>query len=49
MLVKHKKTILITTIILLIPILIPFLTTLIDIILNLGRYFGSLARTISCK
>ena len=48
-----KKYILIGMFILLIPLIFPVLNTLIDILVNLGRLFGTLARQaatgIFCK
>lgn len=47
MLVKNKKRLLYIGIILLIPILLPLITTIIEILFSLGQYFGSIARTVS--
>jgi len=48
MLMKNKKKLMIIIVsILLIPIIIPIFYTVIDIIVNLGRYFGTIARLIS--
>ena len=44
---KYKKQICIIVLILLIPFIVPVLSVIIDIILNVGRYFGTLARYIS--
>lgn len=48
-----KKYIIMGIIILLIPVILPVLNTLIDILVNLGRVFGTLARQaatgIFCK
>lgn len=45
MLIKEKKKIFLTIgIIILLPIIIPMFYTIIDIIVNLGRYFGTLSR-----
>lgn len=41
---KHKKLLYSIIFILLIPILFPLLETLINIIFNLGKYIGVLAR-----
>ena len=47
MLARQKKKILIGILILLIPIIIPFITTIIDIFFSLGQYFGTIARNVS--
>lgn len=48
-----KKYIIIGIIVLLIPVILPVLNTLVDILINLGRVFGTLARQaatgIFCK
>ena len=48
-----KKYIIIAVLILLIPFVVPIFNTLLDILLNLGRVFGTIARQaangIFCK
>jgi hypothetical protein len=44
---KKKTWIILGVAVLLIPVILPFFTVLIDIFLNLGRYFGTIARNTS--
>lgn len=47
MLIKNKKKLFFIGIMLLIPILLPLFTTIIEILFSLGQYFGSIARSVS--
>ena len=44
---KKKTWIILGVVVLLIPLIIPLFIVLIDIFLNLGRYFGTIARYTS--
>lgn len=44
---KNKKNIIIITILLLTPFILPLLTTLIEIIYHCGTYIGTFVRSIS--